>query len=69
MTDARRRTRFPQETKPRRFVTEILFADDFQCHGAAQIDVECLVGDAHRTATQLERFSVLVQHYFIVFEA
>jgi hypothetical protein len=24
--------------------------DDFQCHGTAQIDVERLVSDAHRTA-------------------
>ena len=69
MTDARRRTRFPQETKPRRFVTEIFFADDFKCHGASQIDVKRLVSDTHRTATQLDRFSIFVQHQFIMLES
>jgi hypothetical protein len=42
---AGRRTRLAQETKPSRFVTEISLADDFQCHGAVQIDVERLVSD------------------------
>jgi hypothetical protein len=32
----------PQETKPRRFITEISLTNDFQCHEAAQIDVERL---------------------------
>ena len=55
---AGRRTRFAQETKARRFVTEILFTDDFQCHGASQVDVERFVGYAHRAATQLDRSPV-----------
>ena len=62
MTHAGRRTGFAQETKPRRFVTEILFADDFQCHGASQIDVERFVSYAHRTATQLDRSPVFADH-------
>ena len=58
VTDAGRRTGFAQKTKPRRFITEISFADDFQCHRASQIDVERFVSDPHRTATQLDRFPV-----------
>jgi hypothetical protein len=33
VTDAGRRTRFAQETKARRFVTEILLTDDFNATG------------------------------------
>ena len=39
MKDAGRRTRFAQETKPSRFVIEIFFVDDFQCHGTSKIDL------------------------------
>jgi hypothetical protein len=35
-------------------------------HGAMQIDVEGLVRDAHRTATQLDRFPVFASHQFIL---
>jgi hypothetical protein len=63
---AGRRTRFAQETKPRRFVTEMLFTDDFQCHGASKIDVERFVGYAHRAATQLDRSPVFADYYLIV---
>ncbi len=66
VTDAGRRTRFAQETKPSRFVTEIFFADDFQSHGASQIDVERFVSDPHRTATQLDRFPVFALDEFIM---
>lgn len=45
MADAGRWARFAQETKPRRFVTEIFFANDFQCHGASKIHVERFKGD------------------------
>ena len=69
MTDAGRRARFSQETKPRRFVTEIFFADDLQCHGAAQIDVERFVCDAHRAATQLDRPAVLALHQFVMLKS
>ena len=58
MAHTRRRAGFAQETKARRFVTEILLADDFQCHGASKIDVERFVGYAHRAATQLDRSPV-----------
>ena len=68
MAEARRRAGFAQETKARRFVTEIFFADDLQCHGASKIDVERFVSDPHRTATQLDRFPVLVGHHFIMLE-
>ena len=69
MAHAGRRTRFAQETKPSRLVTEIFFTDDFQCHGTSKIDIERFVGDAHRTATQLERSAVFAEHYFVVLEA
>ena len=62
VADAGRRTRFAQETKARRFVTEILFADDFQCHGASKIDVERFVGYAHRAVTQLDRSPVFADY-------
>ena len=67
MTHARSGTRFPQETKPRRLVTEIFFTDDFQSHRASQIDVECLVGDTHRTATQFDRSAIFVRHQLVMF--
>src|SRR5271166_4020819 len=55
VTNARRSAGFPQKTKSRRFITEVSLADDFQCHGAVQVDVERLISDAHGTATQLDR--------------
>ena len=69
MTDAGRRTGFTQKTKPRRFVAEIFFADDFQGHGVSQIDIEGLVGDTHSAATQLDRSAILIQRQFIVLKA
>src|SRR5271166_3792905 len=60
---------FAQKTKPRRFVTEISLADDFQCHGAVQIDVKRLVSNAHCTATQLDRFSVFARDQLIVLKS
>ncbi len=62
MTDARGGTRFSQKSQPRRLVTEIFFADDFESHGATQIDVKRLVGDAHRTPTQFHRLPVFVRY-------
>ena len=69
MTNARRRTGFTEKTKPRRFITEISLADDFQCHGAPEIDIERLVSDAHCTATQLDRFPVFADHQFIMLKS
>ena len=69
MTDAGRRPRLAQETKPCRLITEIVFAYDLQCHGAVQIDVEGFVSDAHRTATQLDRFPVFALHQFVMLKA
>src|SRR5215469_16768465 len=63
------RPRFPQETKPGRLVTEISLADDFKRHGTLQIDVECLVSDRHRTATQLDWFPFFPCHQFIMLKA
>src|SRR5271157_1899406 len=34
-----------------------------------QIDVERLVGDSHRTPTQLNRFPVFTRHQFIMLES
>src|ERR1700758_2572823 len=69
MPQLRRRAGLAQKTNPRRFVTEIFFADDFQCHRTVQIDVERFVGDSHRTATQLDRFPVFALDQFIVLKA
>src|SRR6516165_454131 len=66
MPNAGRRTRLAHKPKPRGFITEISLTDDFQSHGATQIDVECLVSDAHRPATQLDRFPVFTRHQLIV---
>ena len=69
MPQLRRRTGFAQKAKPRRFITEISLADDFQCHGAVQIDVERLVSDAHRTPTQFDRFPVFARHQLIMLKS
>ena len=69
VTNARRCAGFTQKTKPCRFITEISLADDFQCHGAVQIDVERLVSDPHGTATQLDRFPVFAHHQLIVLKS
>src|SRR5215468_8438385 len=66
MPQPRRRAGFAQKTKPRRFIAEILFADDLQRHRASEIDVERLVSDPHRTATQLDRFPVFASHQLVV---
>ena len=62
-------SRFAQKTKPRRFVSEIFFVDDFQGHGISQIDVKRLVSNAHRTATQFDRFSVLARYEFVLLKS
>jgi hypothetical protein len=49
-----------QETKPSRFITQMPFVNDLQGHWAVQIDIERLIGDAHRPATQLYRSAILV---------
>src|ERR1700674_1160949 len=69
MPQPRRRAGFAQKTKPRRLITEISLADDFQCHRAVQIDVERLVSDAHRTPTQLDWFPVFARHELIVLKS
>src|SRR5271157_4843008 len=69
MPQLRRCAGLAQKTNPRRFVTEIFFADDFQCHRAVQIDVKRLVGDPHRTATKLDRFPVFARHQLIVLKS
>src|SRR5580693_7535845 len=69
VTDARRRAGFAQKTKPRRFITEVSLADDFQCHGAVKIDVDRLVSHPHRTATQYDRFPVLAPLQLIMLKS
>ena len=36
---------------------------------AVQIDVEGLVSDPHRTATQLDRFPIFIRHQLVVLKA
>src|SRR6516162_2542644 len=69
MPNTGRCARLAQKAKPRRFISEISLADDFQCHGAVQIDVERLVSDPHRTATQLDRFTVFARHQLIMLKS
>src|SRR6516225_2371608 len=57
---------FAQETKPRRFVSQIPLADDLKGYRTAQIYVERLVRDPHRAATQFHRLSVFACHQLIV---
>jgi hypothetical protein len=66
VTNACRCTGFAQKTEPRRFITKVPLADDLQSHGAAQIDVESLVCDAHCTPTQFDRFPVFAHHQLVV---
>src|SRR5580704_56647 len=60
---------FTQKTKSRCFITHVLLADDLQCYGTAQIDVERLVSDAHRTATQLDWLPVFALDQLIVLKS
>src|SRR5215471_17042170 len=69
MPQPRSRPGFAQKTKPPRFITEILFADDLQRHRASEIDVERLVSDPHRTATQLDRSTVFARHQLVVLKS
>src|SRR5580704_19145403 len=66
---SRRSPGFAEKTKPCRFITERSVTDDFQSHWAVQIDVERLVSDPHRAATQLERFPVFTRHQFVVLKS
>src|ERR1700756_6013581 len=57
---------FTQKAKSRRFITDVPLTDDLQCDGATQIDIERLVSDPHRAATQLNRFPVFTHHQLVV---
>jgi hypothetical protein len=69
MPNTGRRAGLAQKTKPRRFIREVSLADDFQHHGAEQIDLERLVSDADGTATQLNRFSAFTRHQLAVLKS
>ena len=58
-----------EKAKLRRFISEISLADDLQRHWASEIDVERLVGDSHRTATQFNRFTVFTRHQLVVLKS
>ena len=60
---------FAEKAKPCRFVTEVSLTDDLQSHRAAQIDIERLVRDPHRTATQLNRLPVLASRQLVVIKS
>src|SRR5215470_1761516 len=64
-----RRPGLAQKTKPRRFISEISLADDFQRHRAVQIDIEGLVSDPHGTTTQLDWFPIFADHQFVILKA
>src|SRR6516225_9593357 len=69
MSNTGRRPRLAQKAKLRRFFSEISLVDDFQRHGAVQIDVERLVSDPHRAATQLDWFAVFTRHQLVVLKS
>src|SRR6516225_1212095 len=69
MADAGGGARFTHKAKPRRFITKVPLVDDFQSHGAAQIDIERLVSHAHGTPTQFDRFAVVTFHQLIVIKS
>src|SRR6516165_12423174 len=69
MPNTGRRPRLAQKAKLRRFFSEISLVDDFQRHGAVQIDVERLVSDPHRAATQLDWFAVFARHQLVVLKS
>ena len=69
MPEPRRCAGFAKKTQPRRFITEISLANDFQSHGVAQIDVERFISDPHRTATQFDRSPVFTRHQLVVVES
>src|SRR6516162_3497833 len=69
MPNTGRRPRLAQKAKLRRFFAEISLVDDFQRHRAVQIDVERFVSDPHRTAAQLDRFSIFTLHQLVVLKS
>src|ERR1700746_4111209 len=69
MPQPRRCAGFAQETKPRRFIAEIFFADDLQRHRASEIDVECLVSDPHSSSAQLDRSTVFARHQLVMLKS
>src|ERR1700758_5504622 len=66
VADTRRCAGFSHKAKPSRFITEVALADDFQCHGTTQIDVERFVSDPHGASTQLDRFPVFTPGQLVV---
>src|SRR4029077_13781310 len=50
-------------------VTKIFCANDLYGDGTMQIDVYCLVGNAHRTPPQFKWSAVLPERYFVMLEA
>src|SRR5215472_5386345 len=69
MPNTCRRPRLAQKAKLRRSIPEISLTDDFERYRAAQIDVERFISDSHRTATQLDRFSIFTRHQFVVLKS
>jgi hypothetical protein len=69
MPQPRRCAGFAQKTKPRRFITEILFTDDLQRHRASEIDVERFVSDPHRAATQFDRFPIFTRDQSVMLKS
>src|SRR6516164_7567410 len=69
MPNTGRRPRLAQKAKLRRFFADISLVDDFQRHRAVQIDVERFISDPHRTATQLDRFTVFARYQLVVLKS
>ena len=69
MAETCRHTGFAQKTSSSRLVTKKSLVDDFQCDRALQVNVDRFVSDPHRSATQLDEFTVFGLQNFIMFEA
>jgi hypothetical protein len=64
-----RRPGLAQKSELSGFVTQISFANDLQGYRAPEIDIEGLVGDAHRAPAQLDWSAIRIQHHFVVLES
>ena len=60
------RAGFAQETLTRRVAFEIGGIDNLQRNGEAQVGVVSLVGNPHRSPTQLPKAAILPPEYFVL---
>jgi hypothetical protein len=69
MTDAARRSSFPDKTVPGGVVTDESSVNDLQGNWPLQMDVKGFVGDSHRAVSELDRYSIFVLENLVVLKA